>query len=124
VRDDTGATLVCWRGSTAVKLPWARITDEEYLRYQVADERPADASAHGEARTEIHLADRPPAFTSILDLDGDPGTLKLPLPLGTQSAERADPRAQLAAAVLPRPPLILSMTEFSAPASLKSEVSR
>jgi hypothetical protein len=46
----------------------------EYLPYRKDDAmlvRPAAASARGEARTEIHLADRLLVFTSVLDLDGD-----------------------------------------------------
>ena len=52
------------------------MTDEEYLRYEVHDARPAAASAHGEARTEIHLDGRLLVFTSLLDLDGDERSLR------------------------------------------------
>jgi hypothetical protein len=51
------------------------VTDEEYLRYEVQDARPAGASAHGEARTEIQLTGRLLTVTSRLDLDGDERSL-------------------------------------------------
>ncbi len=75
-RDDTGASAIWWRGSTGTEFPWGRMVDEEYLRYSVHDARPASASAHGEARTEIHLDGRLLIFTSVLDLDGDAETLR------------------------------------------------
>jgi uncharacterized protein len=75
-RDDSGATAIWWRGSTGTEFPWGRMVDEEYLRYSVHDARPASASAHGEARTEIHLDGRLLIFTSVLDLDGDADSLR------------------------------------------------
>ena len=39
-------------------------------------DRPAKASAVGEARTEIHLADRLLVFSSRLDLDSDEQSLR------------------------------------------------
>jgi uncharacterized protein len=75
-RDDTGTTAVWWRGSTTSEFSWGRVTDEEYLRYEVNDDHPADAAAHGEARTEIHLNGRLVMVTSILDLDGDEQSLR------------------------------------------------
>jgi hypothetical protein len=75
-RDDTGAAAIWWRGSTGTEFPWGRVVDEEYLRYSVHDARPASASAHGEARTEIHLDGRLLIFTSMLDLDGDAESLR------------------------------------------------
>lgn len=54
-RDSGGTAAVSWRGTSGTEFPWGRVADEEYLRYQVHDERPAEASARGEARTEIHL---------------------------------------------------------------------
>jgi uncharacterized protein len=74
-RDEAGTTAISWRGSTANQFGWGRVADEEYLRYEVNDDRPASASAHGEARTEIHLDGRLLIFTSVLDLDGDSGSL-------------------------------------------------
>jgi hypothetical protein len=50
--------------------------DEEYLRYEVHDDRPAQAAAHGEARTEVHLDGRLLVATSTLDLDGDETSLR------------------------------------------------
>jgi uncharacterized protein len=75
-REDTGASAIWWRGSTGTEFPWGRMVDEEYLRYSVHDARPAGASAHGEARTEIHLDGRLLIFTSVLDLDGDAESLR------------------------------------------------
>jgi hypothetical protein len=75
-RDDTGASAIWWRGSTGTEFPWGRMVDEEYLRYSVHDAHPASASAHGEARTEIHLDGRLLIFTSMLDLDGDAESLR------------------------------------------------
>jgi predicted acyl esterase len=75
-RDDTGASAIWWRGSTGTEFPWGRVVDEEYLRYLVHDARPASASAHGEARTEIHADGRLLIFTSVLDLDGDAESLR------------------------------------------------
>jgi uncharacterized protein len=75
-RDDTGASAIWWRGSTGTDFPWGRMVDEEYLRYCVHDARPASASAHGEARTEIHLDGRLLIFTSVLDLGGDAESLR------------------------------------------------
>ena len=74
-RDDTGATAIWWRGSTGNDFPWGRVTDEEYLRYAVHDDRPAGASARGEARTEIHAGGRLLIVTSVLDLGGDEESL-------------------------------------------------
>jgi uncharacterized protein len=70
-RDDTGTVAVWWRGSTATQFGWGRVTDEEYLRYEVNDDRPATSCAHGEARTEIHLDGRLLIVTSVLDVDSD-----------------------------------------------------
>ena len=75
-RDDTGTAAIWWRGNTTTEFPWGRVTDEEYLRYEVHDDRPAGASAHGEARTEIHLDGRLLIVTSVLDLDGDEDSLR------------------------------------------------
>jgi hypothetical protein len=74
-RDDTGGTAMWWRGSAGAEFPWGRVTDEEYLHYSVHDARPACASAHGEARTEIHLDGRLLILTSVLDLGGDEESL-------------------------------------------------
>jgi uncharacterized protein len=76
VRDDKGVASISWRGTAGNEYPWGRVTDEEYLRYEVADDRPAEASARGEARTEVHLPDRLLVFGSVLDLDGDAGFLR------------------------------------------------
>ena len=75
-RDDTGAAAIWWRGSTGTEFPWGRVVDEEYLRYSVHDERPADASMRGEARTEFHLDGRLLIATSVLDLDSDEESLR------------------------------------------------
>ncbi len=75
-RDDTGTAAIWWRGITTTEFGWGRVTDEEYLRYEVADDRPANASAHGEARTEIHLGGRLLIVTSLLDIDGDSDSLR------------------------------------------------
>ena len=70
-RDESGTVAVSWRGSSGTDFPWGRVVDEEYLRYEVHDDRPAQASAHGEARTEVHLDGRLLVTSSTLDLDGD-----------------------------------------------------
>jgi uncharacterized protein len=75
-RDDTGATAIWWRGATGTEFPWGRVTDEEYLRYRVHDDRPASACAHGEARTEIHAGGRLLIVSSVLDLGGDEQSLR------------------------------------------------
>jgi hypothetical protein len=75
-RDDTGAAAIWWRGSTGTEFPRGRVVDEEYLRYAVHDARPAGASAHGEARTEIHAGGRLLIATSVLDLSGDEESLR------------------------------------------------
>ena len=74
-RDETGTVSVSWRGTSGSEFPWGRVVDEEYLRYQVHDDRPAQAAAHGEARTEVHLDGRLLVTTSTLDLDGDETSL-------------------------------------------------
>ncbi len=74
-RDDAGTAAIWWRGTTTSEFSWGRVTDEEYLRYEVNDDRPASASAHGEARTEIHLAGLL-IFSSVIDLDGDEESLR------------------------------------------------
>jgi hypothetical protein len=75
-RDDRGITSISWRGLTGSEFDWGKVVDEEYLRYEVADTDPAGASARGEARTEIHLADRLLVTTSVLELDGDELSLR------------------------------------------------
>ncbi len=75
-RDDTGTAAIWWRGADGSEFAWGRVTDEEFLRYEVHDDRPAQASAHGEARTEIHLDGRLLILTSVLDLDGDENALR------------------------------------------------
>jgi hypothetical protein len=75
-RDETGTVAVSWRGTSGSQFPWGRIVDEEYLRYEVHDDRPALASAHGEARTEVHLDGRLLVTSSTLDLDGDETSLR------------------------------------------------
>jgi hypothetical protein len=74
-RDETGTVAVSWRGTSGSQFPWGRVVDEEYLRYEVHDDRPAQASAHGEARTEVHLDGRLLVTSSTLDLDGDETSL-------------------------------------------------
>jgi predicted acyl esterase len=75
-RDDAGTAAIWWRGAGGTEFGWGRMTDEEYLRYEVQDARPAGASAHGEARTEIQLTGRLLTVTSRLDLDGDEQSLR------------------------------------------------
>jgi uncharacterized protein len=75
-RDGDGTAAVSWRGASGTEFPWGRVTDEEYLRYEVHDERPAQASAHAEARTEIHLPGRLLIASSVLDLSGDEAALR------------------------------------------------
>jgi predicted acyl esterase len=76
VRDDKGTASISWRGTAGTEFGWGRVVDEEYLRYEVHDDRPAEASARGEARTEVHLPDRLLIFSSALDLDGDAESLR------------------------------------------------
>ncbi len=75
-RDETGTVAVSWRGTSGSDFPWGRVVDEEYLRYEVHDDRPAQASAHGEARTEVQLDGRLLVMSSALDLDGDATSLR------------------------------------------------
>lgn len=75
-RDEAGTVSVSWRGTSGSEFPWGRVVDEEYLRYEVHDDRPAQASARGEARTEVHLDGRLLVTTSTLDLDGDETSLR------------------------------------------------
>jgi len=75
-RDEAGTVSVSWRGTSGSEFPWGRVADEEYLRYEVHDDRPAQASAHGEARTEVHLDGRLLVTSSTLDLDGDETSLR------------------------------------------------
>jgi uncharacterized protein len=75
-RDEAGTVAVSWRGTSGSEFPWGRVVDEEYLRYEVHDGRPAEASAHGEARTEVHLEGRLLVTSSTLDLDGDETSLR------------------------------------------------
>jgi uncharacterized protein len=75
-RDESGTSAIWWRAGSANDFPWGRIFDEEYLRYEVHDDRPANASARGEARTEIHLDGRLLIATSVLDLDGDETSIR------------------------------------------------
>jgi uncharacterized protein len=70
-RDDTGAAVTWWRGTSGSEFSWGRVVDEEYLEYQVRDTDPAHAAARGEARTEIHLADQLLTFSSVLELNSD-----------------------------------------------------
>ncbi len=75
-RDETGTVAVSWRGTSGSQFAWGRVVDEEYLRYEVHDDRPAQACAHGEARTEVHLPGRLLVTSSTLDLDGDETSLR------------------------------------------------
>ena len=75
-RDETGTVSVSWRGTSGSEFAWGRVVDEEYLRYEVHDDRPAQARAHGEARTEVHLDGRLLVTSSTLDLDGDETSLR------------------------------------------------
>jgi uncharacterized protein len=75
-RDDKGVASISWRGTAGNEYSWGKVIDEEYLRYEVDDALPAQASARGEARTEIHLPDRLLIFSSALDLDGDAESLR------------------------------------------------
>jgi hypothetical protein len=70
-RDATGATMTWWRGTSGAEFDWGRVVDEEYLQYRVRDDDPAHAAARGEARTEIHLAERLLTFSSVIELDSD-----------------------------------------------------
>ncbi|HEX9034560.1 MAG TPA: CocE/NonD family hydrolase [Streptosporangiaceae bacterium] len=75
VRDDKGVNSISWRGTAGSEFGWGKVVDEEYLRYEVSDDSPAQASARGEARTEVHLPDRLLIFSSVLNLDGDSESL-------------------------------------------------
>jgi len=75
-RDDAGTAAISWRGNTTTQFDWGRVTDEEYLRYEVHDDNPAGASARGEARTEIHLAGRLVVVSSVLELEGNEESLR------------------------------------------------
>ena len=70
-RDDNGRVSTWWRGTSGSEFDWGRVVDEEYLKYEVSDDDPAHASARGEARTDIHLADRLLTFSSVLELHSD-----------------------------------------------------
>jgi predicted acyl esterase len=74
-RDAAGTATAWWRGTSGSEFGWGRVVDEEYLQYQVNDADPAHAAARGEARTEIQLADRLLAFSSVLELDSDTTSL-------------------------------------------------
>jgi uncharacterized protein len=74
-RDGTGGTEIWWRGSSGTEFGWGRVVDEEYLRYSVHDTRPAAATAHGEARTEIQAGGRILTLISVLDLGSDASSL-------------------------------------------------
>jgi uncharacterized protein len=76
LHDDTGAASIWWRGGSVTQFGWGRVTDSEYLRYDVCDDDPAGASAHGEARTEVELDGRLLTLASELDLDGDSESLR------------------------------------------------
>jgi uncharacterized protein len=76
VRDDKGTASISWRGTAGNEFGWGRMIDEEYLRYEVEDDDPANARARGEARTEVHLPDRLLIFSSALDLNGDAESLR------------------------------------------------
>ena len=92
-------------GSTGTEFPWGRVVDEEYLRYEVHDDAARQASAHGEARTEIHLDGRLLIVTSVLDLDGDEESLRYRFRRELRCDGDAHPRAQLGAPLPARRPL-------------------
>jgi hypothetical protein len=75
-RDDTGRTAIWWRGTSGSEFSWGRVVDEEYLRYEVADIDPAHASMRGQARTEIHVADRVVIMDSELTIGSDESRLR------------------------------------------------
>ena len=102
-RDETGTVTVSWRGTSGSEFPWGRVVDEEYLRYEVHDDRPAQACAHGEARTEVHLDGRLLVMSSTLDLDGDGTSLRYRLPPRAARGRPRHPRAHLGAPLPPRP---------------------
>ena len=70
-REPDGTVLTSWSGTSGAEFGWGTTIDTEQLAYQVADDDPARASAHGEARTEIRLPGRTLILQSVLDLDGD-----------------------------------------------------
>ncbi|MHB1875019.1 MAG: CocE/NonD family hydrolase [Streptosporangiaceae bacterium] len=70
-REPDGTVLASWAGTSGAEFGWGTTIDTEQLAYQVADDDPARASAHGEARTEIRLPGRTLILSSALDLDGD-----------------------------------------------------
>ena len=80
---------------TGTEFPWGRVVDEEYLRYEVHDERPAEASARGEARTEIHLPGRLLIASSTLDLAGDAAALRYRFRRELRCNGELDPGAEL-----------------------------
>jgi hypothetical protein len=75
-RDDTGRTAIWWRGTSGSEFSWGRVVDEEYLRSEVADIDPAHASMRGQARTEIHVADRVVIMDSELTIGSDESRLR------------------------------------------------
>ena len=70
-REPDGTVLTSWSGTSGAEFGWGTTIDTEQLAYQVADDDPARASAHGEARTEVRLPGRTLILQSVLDLDGD-----------------------------------------------------
>ena len=86
VRDDKGTASISWRGTAGNEYGWGTVVDEEYLRYEVHDDRPAQASARGEARTEVHLPGRLLFSSVTFELDGDAEVAALPVQARTAAA--------------------------------------
>ena len=70
VRDGVRATAE-WHGGWHSEFPWGAERGTEALRFEVADDDPARASARGEGVTEIELPDRTLRWRGLLELSSD-----------------------------------------------------
>ena len=76
LRRAEGRAIAGWNGDWASEFPWGRTGGTEELRFEVADDDPAHASAWGEAVTEVDLPGRALRWRGVTELSGDETTFR------------------------------------------------
>lgn len=71
IRRESGRAIAGWSGDWSSEFPWGRTRGTEELRFEVADDDPAHASAWGEAVTEVDLPGRSLRWRGVIDLSSD-----------------------------------------------------
>ena len=105
LRREDGRAIAGWTGDWSSAFPWGRTRGTEELRFEVADDDPAHASAWGEAVTEVDLPGRALRWRGVIDLSGDETTFRYRYTRELLVERRARAHADVGGTGPPRPPV-------------------